>query len=190
MSHISHKINHIMTRSYVSHMSHEWVMCHTWVHARVRCTCHTNKEVMPHIWMSHVTYINESYRTCDWVMTQLYVWHIWMSHAMMCDICVTHMNESRYDSYRTSECALPLRVYVCVLDLLCVCVCMCVRLCACACVHACMCVCACVCVYAREMEREGREGSCLGVYAFKCVCANVCVYVTLAHTQCFSQFHE
>jgi len=39
-------------------------------------SCHTYEWVMSHIWMSHVTHMNES---C----------HIWMSH-------VTHMNESRH----------------------------------------------------------------------------------------------
>ena len=35
-----------------------------------------------HLWTSHVTYVNESWHTYEWVMS-----HIWMSH-------VTHMNES------------------------------------------------------------------------------------------------
>ena len=71
---------------------------------RLPVMCHTNKWVMSHIWMSHVTHTNESYHiderkhfidylscvthineschTYEWVMS-----HIWMSH-------VTHMNES------------------------------------------------------------------------------------------------
>ena len=40
------------------------------------------ERVIPHIWMSHVTHMNESCHTYEWVMS-----HIWMSH-------VTHMNES------------------------------------------------------------------------------------------------
>jgi len=38
--------------------------------------------VMSHIWMSHVTHMNESWHIYEWVMSQ-----IWISH-------VTHMNES------------------------------------------------------------------------------------------------
>jgi len=46
--------------------------------------------VMSHIWMSHVTHMNESCRTYEWVMS-----HIWMSHvAHICMSHVTHMNES------------------------------------------------------------------------------------------------
>jgi len=37
---------------------------------------------MSHMWMSHVTYVNESCHTCGWFML-----HMWMSH-------VTHVNES------------------------------------------------------------------------------------------------
>jgi len=42
-------------------------------------SCHTYEWVMSHIWMSHVTHMNVSYHTYKWVMS-----HIWMSH-------VTHM---------------------------------------------------------------------------------------------------
>ena len=45
-------------------------------------SCHTCEWVMSHIWMSHVTHVNESCHICEWVMS-----HIWMSH-------VTHVNES------------------------------------------------------------------------------------------------
>ena len=45
-------------------------------------SCHTYEWVMPHIWMSHVTHMNESCHTYEWVMS-----HIWMGHA-------THMNGS------------------------------------------------------------------------------------------------
>jgi len=40
--------------------------------------------VMSHMWMSHVTHVNESCRTCEWVMS-----HMWMSH-------VAHVNESLF----------------------------------------------------------------------------------------------
>ena len=45
-------------------------------------SCHTHEWVMSHIWMSHVTHMNESCHTHEWVMS-----HTWMSH-------VTHINES------------------------------------------------------------------------------------------------
>jgi len=51
--------------------------------------CHTYEWNMPHVWMSHVAYTNESCHSYDWVMS--HVWsvmsHIWMSH-------VTRSNES------------------------------------------------------------------------------------------------
>ena len=50
---------------------HEWVMSHVWMS-------------ISHIWMRHVTHMNESYHTYDWVMSRS-----WMSH-------ITRMNESCY----------------------------------------------------------------------------------------------
>ena len=44
-------------------------------------SCHTYEWVMSHIQMSHVTHTNEPCHTYNWVMS-----HIWMSH-------VTHTNE-------------------------------------------------------------------------------------------------
>jgi len=68
---------------------------------RMNESCHTYEWVMPHIRMSHVTLMNESCHTYEWVMS-----HVWMS-------CVTHMNESCHTykwvmshiwmSYRTYE---------------------------------------------------------------------------------------
>ena len=48
------------------------------------------ERVMSHIWMSHVTHMNESCHTYGWVMS-----HIWMSH-------VTHRNVSCH----TYECVM------------------------------------------------------------------------------------
>jgi hypothetical protein len=67
--------------------------CHTsgWVMSRTCLimsslwqprSCHTHEWVMLHIWMSHVTHMNESCYTHEWVML-----HTWMSH-------VSYMNES------------------------------------------------------------------------------------------------
>ena len=58
-------------------MSHIW-MCHV---THMNESCHTYEWVMSHIWVSHVTHMNVSCHTYEWVMS-----HIWMCH-------VTHMNE-------------------------------------------------------------------------------------------------
>jgi len=47
-------------------------------------SCHTYEWVISHTWMSHVTHMNKSCHTYKWVMS-----HIWISH-------VTHMNQSRH----------------------------------------------------------------------------------------------
>ena len=67
--------------------SYEWVTSHIWM-SHVTCineSCHTYEWVMSlmsHIWMSHVTHMNESWHTHEWFMS-----HIWMSHG-------AHINES------------------------------------------------------------------------------------------------
>ena len=63
-------------------MSHIW-MCHV---THMNESYHTYEWIMSHIWMSHATHMNESCHTYEWDTT-----HIWMSH-------VTHMNES-YHTY-------------------------------------------------------------------------------------------
>ena len=55
-------------------------------------SCHTYEWVMSHIWMSHVTHMKESCHTYEWAMS-----HIWMSHA-------TRMNESCHTSYMNVSC--------------------------------------------------------------------------------------
>ena len=54
-----------------------WVMSHMWMShvTHVNESCHTCEWVMSHIWMSHVTRMNESCHTCEWVMS-----HMWMSY--------------------------------------------------------------------------------------------------------------
>jgi len=62
---------------------------------RVNMSCRTCQYIMPRMWMSHVTYMNESCHTYEWVMSQNVSCHacqyimsrMWMSH-------VTYMNES------------------------------------------------------------------------------------------------
>jgi len=60
------------------------VTSHIWMNhvTRINESCHTDGWVMSHIWMSHVTQMDESCHTCEWVMS-----HRWLSH-------VTQMNES------------------------------------------------------------------------------------------------
>jgi len=55
----------------------------------------THEWVTSHVWMSHVTVMNESCHTCEWVTSHLWMSHvtIWMSHVIL-------MNESHH----TYEC--------------------------------------------------------------------------------------
>jgi len=57
----------------------------------INSSCHTYQWVMPRIWMSHVTHMDVSCHTNWWVMS-----HIWMSH-------ITHMNES----CQPNQCGMP-----------------------------------------------------------------------------------
>jgi len=63
---------------YVPRVMNECVVSHTWVShvTHMNKSSHTYEWVMSHLWMSHVT--------LEWVMS-----HIWISH-------VTHMNESSH----------------------------------------------------------------------------------------------
>ena len=72
---------------------------HTMSHVtHVDESCHTCEWVMSHMWMSHVTHDNESCHTCEWVMSLTHVDEschtcAWvMSHMTMSH--VTHVNES------------------------------------------------------------------------------------------------
>jgi len=57
-------------------------LIHAWLWARR--SYHTCEWVMSHIWMSHVTRMNESCHTHEWVVS-----HLWTRH-------VTHINEARH----------------------------------------------------------------------------------------------
>jgi len=82
-----------MTHSYVAHNSFRLVVSYVvastcmnemrYYKWRVTAVRHTHERIMSHIWMSHVTHMNESCPTYEWVMR-----HIWMRH-------VPHMNELR-----------------------------------------------------------------------------------------------
>ena len=67
MSHVCMRVTH-MNASCVQ-MSHEPSIWH--INA-----CHAHESVMSHVWMSHVSPMNESCLTYEWVMSS-----IWMSHV-------------------------------------------------------------------------------------------------------------
>ena len=77
----------VMSQVCMSHdyVTDEWVtkklcVCHRWVW--VMSVCVISRALHVIVWMSHVSHMNESCLTYEWVMS-----HIWMSH-------VSHMNES------------------------------------------------------------------------------------------------
>ena len=78
---------------YTSFICKKWIvhvcdmtrlMSHVWIYhvSHMNESCHTHQWVMVHIWINHVTRMNQSCHTYEWVMV-----HIWMIH-------VTHNNES------------------------------------------------------------------------------------------------
>jgi len=94
MGHVTHmdeSFNHVLVcqvHGVVIHVATYFVMPHICLShvTHLNESCHTFEWVMSHIWMSHVTHLNESSHTFEWVMS-----HIWMSH-------VTHLIESRHTS--------------------------------------------------------------------------------------------
>jgi len=66
--------------------TYEWVTSHVWMShvTHINESLHTYEWVMLHIWMSHVTNMNQSCHTYEWFTS-----HIWMRH-------VTHMHDSRH----------------------------------------------------------------------------------------------
>ena len=90
MSHIwmSHTTWHIWTSRVMRRELLSLVPWAAWMPATVSHvthmneSCHTHEWVMSHIWMSHVSGVNESCHIDEWDMS-----HIWRGH-------VTHVNES------------------------------------------------------------------------------------------------
>ena len=78
-----------MSRMWMSHVTHEWVMSHIWMSHVTHMNasqCFIGEcasKPMSRMWMSHVTHMNESCHTYEWVMS--HIWrvgpHIWMSHV-------------------------------------------------------------------------------------------------------------
>jgi len=80
---ISFAIYHIQV--YHMTMSYNDITCISFAKARhvtrVNESCHTYEWVMSHIWMSHVTHASESCHTYEWVMLHVWVSHEWdLSH--------------------------------------------------------------------------------------------------------------
>ena len=54
---------------WVGHAAYQWAMSLRMSHVtHMNESCHTHEWVMSHTWMSHVRYTNESYHTYEWVM--------------------------------------------------------------------------------------------------------------------------
>jgi len=113
--------------------------------------------------MSHVTHMNESCHTYEWVMS-----HIWMSH-------VTHMNESCHTglSHRknTFDKYLILRNIKSTILKWCVCIVVCVLQCVL------QCVCCSVCVASSAISNPPTLND---VCVLQCVCCSVCCSVCVA----------
>jgi len=77
MSHVN-TLKWVTSHICMSDVTHEWVMSHIWIiHVtHLNESCHTYEWVISHIWMSHITHMNESCHTYEWVMS-----HIWTSHV-------------------------------------------------------------------------------------------------------------
>ena len=117
------------------------------------CSMSHEQKVMTHIWLSHVTHMNESCHTYAWATSHIYMIHVTHmneSHIRMSH--VTHMNESYVWRKRHSQNDAPC---VCVTHPMCgarVCVCVCVwhircvaQVCVCVCVAHPNCTSLCVC---------------------------------------------
>jgi len=174
MSHVTHSyrvcewVKSDMWTGHVAHVSKschtsQWVMSYIWtwlihmyiwtwlIHSFARLhfyVCSFSYGwVMSHIWMSHVTHMNDACHPYEWVML---------------------LNES---CHRWHKLFLPFPPWLHLVAYACVCVCVCVFVCVwetesvCfgsipsmatsgnVCVCMCMCVCVCVCLCERESER-------------------------------------
>ena len=82
----------VMSDMRMSHVKHFW-MSHV---THVNESRHTCEWVMSHMWMSHVTRVNELCHTCEGVMSLMWMtrshWEWIRSHIWMSH--VAHMNES------------------------------------------------------------------------------------------------
>jgi len=81
MSHVTHMYESCHTYEWVTDVAHMLISFHNtlthmcdvrFLELQISMSCHTYEWVMSHIWMSHVTHMNESCHTYEWVMS-----HIW-----------------------------------------------------------------------------------------------------------------
>jgi len=64
-------------------------------------SCHTYEWVMSHIWMSHVTHMNESCHTYEWVMSPMWMSYVWAPcEWVTCKWGKSRMWITRKNSYR------------------------------------------------------------------------------------------
>jgi len=155
MSHVSHLSLGVcaMCRIWISQVAHTWMRHVTRMDASCRThmneSCQKYEEVMSHIqvsrapicfgvWLSHVTHVNESHDTQEWVML-----HTWMIHvAHLNESCHTHEwvmsptigdplpDGSRYEGFFSTQ--------VCVYAYMCAFASACVRVCGCVSVRVCI----------------------------------------------------
>jgi len=88
-------------------------LAHFFVRPTIWGSCNTQEWVKSHIWMSHITHMNQSCRTYERIMYHTYesvMPHIWRSHA-------THIHESRhtYESRVHHSCQICVTwlIYMC-----------------------------------------------------------------------------
>jgi len=150
--------------------TYEWVMSHIWMShvTHMNESCHAYERVMPHIRTSHGICIIESCHTYQQSMA-----HIWMSH-------VTHINESCHTCSRdglTSQ-ALCSGVLQCVCRsvLQCVAVCCSVLQCVAVCCSVLQCVA--VLVLYQKTDTRPEQSACWPW--FICVCEEALCSVVLA----------
>jgi len=107
----------ILSRELCRACMNESFYTYAWGRSRVRWWGRRIKCIMSHMWVSHVTYINQSFHTYEWVVSHKYIRHVAhlnescktcervKSHNESCQTCegvkshiwmrhVTHMNES------------------------------------------------------------------------------------------------
>ena len=71
----------------------------------------THSLVPLHMWMSHVTHVNESDHTCWWVMSQVdESYHAWLSHVAYSSCHVTYVYILRATSHIFPSCKAAISV--------------------------------------------------------------------------------
>ena len=176
-----------MNKSWMSRVTHEWIMSHIWMHAdsfaRQRST----------------------HRECVCICVC-----VWITFPSMCKC--SYLDITPKSPYRVCVCVyiyVCVYVYVCVCVCVCVCVYVCICVCVCVCVYVCICVCVCVCVclymclfpclcptyqYRRLRTTEIRSSTIspppklAGLFSeYACLFSN---HTTVSHHMCTTVFHK